>query len=97
MKRLQFLVPDERAREIDDLVKRTGLPNRTDLLNNALTLLEWAVRERENGRIIGSIDEQAERYKEVELPGFPPVGKARVYEREHREPVPAKVAATKSR
>ena len=78
--RLQFLVPAARVKELDDLIKRTGLTTRTELINNALTLFEWAVRERESGRIIASVDEQAQKYKEVELPSFPGLGKARIYE-----------------
>jgi hypothetical protein len=31
------------------------------------------VRERNSGRVIAALDEQSERYKEIELPGFPPV------------------------
>lgn len=71
MKRLQFDFPDERVKELDALVERTGLKTRAQLINSALTLFEWAVREREAGRIIASVDEITEKYKEVEMPGFP--------------------------
>jgi hypothetical protein len=70
MKRLQVLMSDERLDELDTLVKLTGLKTRTELVNYSLTLFEWSIKERLGGRIIASVDEQNERYKEVELPGI---------------------------
>ena len=71
MKRLQFELPAERVKELDELLERTGLKTRVNLFNHALTLFEWAVRERESGRIIASMDEETGRYKELEMPGLP--------------------------
>lgn len=71
MKRLQFELPEERVLELDNLAERTGLKTRVQLLNTALTLFEWAVREREAGRIIASLDEGNAKYKEIDMPGFP--------------------------
>jgi len=71
--RLQFEMTEERVKEIDDLIERLGLKTRVNLLNEALTLYEWAIRERESGRIIASVDEAEDKYKEVDMPGFPPV------------------------
>jgi hypothetical protein len=71
MKRLQFELPDERVVELDEILERTGLKTRVNLFNHALTLFEWAVRERESGRIIASMDEETGRYKELEMPGLP--------------------------
>jgi hypothetical protein len=76
MKRIQFLMDDDLARELDKLVEKNGLKTRTQLLNVALTLFEWAVRERETGNIIASVNERTERYKEIDLPGFPPLGRS---------------------
>jgi hypothetical protein len=73
MKRLQFLMEDQLVKQLDALVEETGLKTRTQLLNSALTLFEWAVRERKNGRVIASVDEIANKYKEIDLPGLPAV------------------------
>ncbi len=70
MKRLQVLMSDKRLDELDTLVKLTGLKTRTELINYSLTLFEWSIKERLGGRIIASVDEQNERFKEVELPGI---------------------------
>jgi hypothetical protein len=71
MKRLQFDISEERVQELDDLVERTGLKTRAHLFNSALTLFEWAIREREAGRIIAAVDEKTDKYKEIQMPGFP--------------------------
>jgi hypothetical protein len=71
MKRLQFELSEKRIEELDSLVEQTGLKTRVQLINTAITLFEWAVREREAGRIIASMDEGQGRYKEIEMPGFP--------------------------
>ncbi|HEY5574990.1 MAG TPA: LuxR C-terminal-related transcriptional regulator [Anaerolineales bacterium] len=68
--RLQFEMTRERIQELDDLVNRLGLKTRANLLNEALTLYEWAIRELESGRIIASLDEEKDQYKEIEMPGF---------------------------
>jgi len=68
--RLQFEMTRERIQELDDLVNRLGLKTRANLLNEALTLYEWALRELESGRIIASLDEEKDQYKEIEMPGF---------------------------
>lgn len=78
-KRLQFEFPIERVNELDAIADETGLKTRVQLFNSALTLFEWAVREREAGRIIAAIDEQTGQYKEFDMPGLPKV------ERQERE------------
>jgi hypothetical protein len=77
MKRLQFELPMERVKELDALAERTGLKTRVQLINAALTLFEWAVRERQAGRIIASMDEESGKYKELDMPGLPVVQKER--------------------
>jgi hypothetical protein len=77
MKRIQIDMDDERVEELDALIEETGLKTRVNLFNEALTLYEWAIREREAGRIIASVDEIEDKYKEIEMPGFPAVARTR--------------------
>ena len=49
-------------------MKELGISTKKDLLNQAITLLEWAVTERKAGRIIASVDESHDQYKQVVLP-----------------------------
>lgn len=71
MTRINFEVSDEQNKEINDLLKRTGLRTRVQLFNTAFSLLEWAVRERENGSSIVAMDERTGIYKELVMPGLP--------------------------
>ena len=68
--RLQIELPEERVRELEALMKECDIATKKDLFNNALTLLEWAVRESEKGRIVASVDEENQRYRELQMPAF---------------------------
>jgi metal-responsive CopG/Arc/MetJ family transcriptional regulator len=65
MKRIQLELPEERLNELERLMEQTGTATKKDLLNDALTLFEWALHERQAGRKIASVDEQNQRYKEL--------------------------------
>jgi hypothetical protein len=73
MTRINFEVSEKRLEELDDLKNQLGIKTRVSLFNAALTLFQWAVRERMRGRVIASVDERNDSYKEVEIPEFPPV------------------------
>jgi hypothetical protein len=68
MVRIQFELPEDKAEELESLMELTSVATKKEFLNNALTLLEWAINERLKGRIIASVDEQNEKYREVLLP-----------------------------
>ena len=70
MTRLQIDLPEDKARQIDTLIEEAGLPTKKDFFSNAVTLLAWAMREVRAGRIIVSVDEQNNRYKEILLPAL---------------------------
>jgi hypothetical protein len=55
---------------LEALMRELGISTKKDLFNQALTLLEWAARERRTGRIIASVDEASEQYKQVLLPAL---------------------------
>lgn len=68
MARVQFELPDERINELEDLMKEAHINTKKDLFNNALTLLIWALNERREGRIIASVNEHENKYKELVMP-----------------------------
>jgi metal-responsive CopG/Arc/MetJ family transcriptional regulator len=70
MVRIQLDMPDERVKELDALMQITGSATRKELFNNALTLLEWAVKERKQGRSIASVDDQEKKLKELAMPAL---------------------------
>jgi len=66
--RIQLELPNERVKELKELMERVGLDTYKDLFNNALMLFEWCVEEAEVGRILASIDEKEDRYRELAMP-----------------------------
>lgn len=63
--RTQFEISQEKLRDLEALMADTKTATKKDLINSALTLLEWAVQERRRGRIIASMDEETGKYKEL--------------------------------
>lgn len=68
MVRVQIEITEEKSRELELLMKESGIKTKKDLINNALTLFEWAVKEIKEGRKIVSLDEKNKKYKEVFMP-----------------------------
>ena len=70
MTRIQFELSEDRNKELEALMEKTGTRTKKDLFNNALTLLEWAVKEKRSGRIIASVDEREKKFKEIVMPAL---------------------------
>ena len=68
--RWQIEFPDEQVEELEALMRKIRIDTKKDLINNALTLLDWAVSEIERGHAIGSFAQDDERFREVLLPGL---------------------------
>jgi hypothetical protein len=69
-RRVQLDFTADRIAELSRLMEECGIKTRVDLINTALTVLEWAISERKTGRIIASVDESNMRYKELVIPAF---------------------------
>lgn len=70
MSRIQFDLPDDKVAELEKLMAESGIKTKKELFNNALTLFEWAIQERKAGKTIASVDEKANRYKELLMPAL---------------------------
>jgi predicted DNA-binding protein len=76
--RFQFELPKENSDRLDELAEQVGVTKR-EIINNALTLFDWAVEEVKAGKTIASVDEEEKRFKELLLPllgAFSVVGRA---------------------
>lgn len=51
----------KKAAESEDMSHR-------ELFDNALTVLDWCVQQRQQGRIVASLDESEKNYKELIMP-----------------------------
>jgi hypothetical protein len=70
MVRVQLELPEDRVAELDELGERLRIRTRKDLLNTALTLLEWAVNEKAAGNKIASVDVENQVLRELVMPGL---------------------------
>lgn len=70
MTSIQLELPEDKVRQLEALMEESGLKTKKEFINNALTLLEWAMREVRAGRVIASVDEREKRYKEILLPAL---------------------------
>lgn len=68
--KIQFEVEDSVVSQFEELRTQTGSSDCKELFNNALALLAWAVRQRQAGRSIGSIDVQAKEYTTLQMPSL---------------------------
>ena len=67
-RRLQIELNEERLEEIEALMKEGKAATKKEFVNAAITLLEWAMKEKKAGRIIASVDENKNSYKEIVMP-----------------------------
>lgn len=70
MIRIQFELPEDKVKELEGLMREAGISTKKDLINNSLTLLEWAIKERKAGKFIASVDERNNRLKELIMPAL---------------------------
>ena len=73
--RVQLDLPADRITDIEELMAKTGVATRKDVFENALTLFEWAVIEVEKGRVIASVDEVENGYRELVMPSLASIRK----------------------
>lgn len=68
--RVQLDMPEDRVKEIEQIMAKTGVSTRKDVFENALALFEWAVNERASGRKIASLSENENGYRELLMPAL---------------------------
>lgn len=66
--RLQFELSREKLEEFEQLRQAGGFETRKDLLNNAITLLKWAMKHAREGHVVAAVDERTQKYFELEMP-----------------------------
>src|SRR5262249_47031472 len=66
--RFQIEIKREELDELERLRVLGGLSSKKELLNNALTLLKWAVRQKQQGYSIASVDDYDHIIRELEMP-----------------------------
>ena len=67
-RRICLELNEEEVNNLNQMKESVGVRTYRELLNNALTLLEWAIAKCKSGRIIASVDEKKNKYQEMVLP-----------------------------
>lgn len=86
MVRIQLDLPEEKVEELNEVMAKADIGTRKDLFNNALSLLAWAIKEREAGNIIAAMNESAGTYKELVMPSLDAAAKKKQYADRERAP-----------
>lgn len=68
--KVEFELTDESIARLTALAVKMGVHTVKDVFENSLALLVWAVEEIEGGRVIASVDEEKELFKQMEMPIF---------------------------
>lgn len=66
--RMNFEFPEERIQDLQKLRADTGAESMKDLVNNAFTILEWAVNETKGGNEIAAVNENTKTYRVLVMP-----------------------------
>jgi hypothetical protein len=66
--RMNFEFPEDRVRDLQQLRAETGAESMKDLVNNAFTILEWAVHETQSGNEIAAVNEKEKAYRVLVMP-----------------------------
>ena len=82
--RLNFEFSEARIQDLKDLQSETDSDSMKELFNNALTMLEWAVKEVKSGNEIAAVSEDDKVYRVFITPLL-----ERVAKRYRREPATA--------
>jgi hypothetical protein len=68
--RVQLDLAPPQMERLNWLMNACDLETRKDLVNTALSLLEWAVVEVRKGRVIASVDKEAKHIVELTMPAL---------------------------
>jgi hypothetical protein len=75
--RLNFEFSEQRIRDLKRLLDETGTDTMKDLVNNAFTILEWAIDETKAGNEIAAVNESEQVYRVLITPVLQRVAKSR--------------------
>lgn len=65
--RIQLELSEKSVDQMRDLMKKANIKTYSELFANALAILNWAAREREQGRIVLSADANNQQVKQLAM------------------------------
>lgn len=67
MARINIEVSPRKLKELKEMMEAAGVSTQRELLDNALTLAKWAMRQKKSGKAIGSLTED-NKFTELDMP-----------------------------
>lgn len=68
MLEVAFELNEEKLADLNRMVADGHFEDRRDLLNSALTVMQWAIRHAKAGHTIAAVDEDGGKYHELAMP-----------------------------
>lgn len=75
MPKLVFEFTDEQMQAFETFINECGVADHKEVIDNSMSLLQFAVNAIKSGRIVATVDEQAKKYYEFTLPIFKKIKK----------------------
>jgi hypothetical protein len=66
--RIQIDLPEDRYREIENLIQECSFSTKKEFFDNAITLFKWVVRQATKGLSVACVDERRKQYTELQMP-----------------------------
>ncbi len=63
-------IKKEQRQSLNEILEKSGLESVDVLLNAAITIFNWALNARSEGRVVASVDEDKDTYRVMEMPGY---------------------------
>jgi hypothetical protein len=65
---LEMEIDELGARVLNEIKRKTGLHDYKEIFNNSVTLLDWAINQRADGKVVAAVDKVHQTYKELQMP-----------------------------
>jgi hypothetical protein len=66
--RIQLEISENKRKQIKAMMEKADFKTYSELFNNAVTLLQWSIRQIEEGRSILSVDQGSGKERELVMP-----------------------------
>jgi len=66
--RVNFEIDEKKLKTLNDTMEIVGVKSRKEFFNQAISLLTWAIKEKQKGNIIASINDDNHHIREVNMP-----------------------------
>jgi len=66
--RVNFEIDENKLKALNNTMEIVGVKSRKEFFNQAISLLTWAIKEKQKGNIIASINDDNHHIREINMP-----------------------------